>query len=373
MLNTPMTIKVPGKLMIAGEFAVLEPHHNLVVMAVDRFVYATLQQSSENGLSLQDFKLHDLNWEYIDNNVKVFSDDTRIRFVEDSMAIAMNYLREKDITPTPFRLSIKSELDDASGVKYGLGSSAAVVTSVITAILKKFLNNDPTAALVFKLAAISHVKTQGNGSGADVAASSYGGFLQYSSFQAEWLRDAYYNTNTLLELLEKDWTYFSVQPLELPDNVYVCIGWTGKPASTKKLVNEILKLKLDNPAQFQQFLTSSDIAVAKFIQGMKEQNTPVLLEGVKENRRALATVGNNANVEIETPLLTKLCDLAEQYGGAGKPSGAGGGDCGIAFMPSKQEANDLMQAWEQAGIKPLTLKVNPHGASIVQDEKDIKN
>ncbi|GAB3062930.1 phosphomevalonate kinase [Virgibacillus ainsalahensis] len=366
MSNTSMTVKVPGKLMIAGEFAVLEPHYDLVVMAVDRFVYTSLEDSDLNYLTLEDFQLHELTWGYENNKVVIHSGDPRVRFVQDAMTVASTYLQENSITPTPFTLSVKSELDDESGVKYGLGSSAAVVTSVISAILKKFLPEDPDPALIFKLASISHINTQGNGSGADVAASSYGGFLQYSSFQAEWLKKEYENAKTLTELLEKNWIYHSVEPVNLPKNIHVCIGWTGKPASTKKLVDEILKLKIDNAEQFQQFLNRSEEAVGNFLQGMQEKDTPLLLKGVKQNRQALADVGEKADVAIETPLLATLCDIAEELGGAGKPSGAGGGDCGIAFMPSKEQAEKLMLKWSEAGIKPLSIKPHEHGAAIVE-------
>ena len=362
MQRRPLTIKVPGKLMIAGEFAVLEPYQKLVVMAVNRFVYATLQQNSENELTLEDFKLNKLTWQYTSNKVNVHSDDERVHFVEDAMTIAFHYLRENNVTPDHFSLSINSELDDNSGIKYGLGSSAAVVTAVMSAILKKYLPTEPSAMVIFKLAAISHVKTQGNGSGADVAASAHGGMLQYSSFQANWLKTAYENADSLIELLEKDWPYFSMKSIQLPEDIHICIGWTGKPASTARLVDNVLKLKENNPASFQQFLTDSESAVAAFSQGMQEGDIPLLLEGVKKNRQSLATVGKASNTDIETPLLGKLCDLAEQYGGAGKPSGAGGGDCGIAFMPSKEKAEELMAAWEKAGIKPLDIQVNKTGA-----------
>lgn len=361
-----MTVKAPGKLMIAGEFAVLEPCQNLVVMAVDRFVYTTWKKSDESRITFEDFKLNDLDWEYKNGEIKIHSEDERVIFVESAMTIAFMYLQENGITPDSFELTIKSELDDASGIKYGLGSSAAVVTSVITAVLKKYLPRDPAAELIFRLAAISHVKTQGNGSGADVAASSYGGMLQYSSFQAEWLGREFENTASLVELLKKDWTYFSVKPVQLPKDIYICVGWTGSPASTAKLVDEILHLKEESPASFRRFLTDSEQAVGNFLKGMNEANTSFLLKGVKQNRQALSTVGENANVAIETPLLRMLCDLAEQYGGAGKPSGAGGGDCGIAFMPSKESAQQVMQAWIKAGIKPLNIKVNPFGAKALE-------
>ncbi|HLR68930.1 phosphomevalonate kinase [Virgibacillus alimentarius] len=364
MSKTSLTIKVPGKLMIAGEFAVLEPHHKLVVMAVNRFVYATIEESHENFLTLENFNLNHITWDYENSNINVHANDDRIRFAKDAMTIALNFLEENSITTGGFSLKVKSELDDISGVKYGLGSSAAVVTSIIAAILKKYLPN-PSASLIFKLAAISHVKTQGNGSGADVAASSYGGMLKYASFQAEWLKEMYRNANSLMELLEENWSYLSVHPVSLPENVHICIGWTGNPASTAKLVDKVLKLKQNNTSQFGQFLDDSAKAVTHFYQGMQQNDIDLLLSGVKKNRQALSTVGNNANVDIETPLLGKLCDLAEQFGGAGKPSGAGGGDCGIAFMPSKEKAKDLFRAWEAAGIKPLDIELYGTGASTI--------
>ncbi len=353
--------------MIAGEFAVLQPYHQLAVLAVDRFVYATIKTSAENLLSLSDFELENLVFTVDKQKIEIHTDDSRVQFVGDAMTIACTYLQEQNVLITPFHLFIRSELDDKSGVKYGLGSSAAVVTSVITAILKTFLPYEPSKDTIFKLAAISHVFTQGNGSGADVAASTYGGLLNYSSFQAEWLLREYKQSTSVTAMLERKWTYYSVRTLELPEDVYFCVGWTGKAASTAKLVDEILQLKQSNSVQFENFLSNSKKAVDKFFKGMKESNIPLLLEGVKENRRALAEVGNHANAPIETPLLSKLCDLAEQLGGAGKPSGAGGGDCGIAFMPSREKAEQLFEAWEKAGIKPLAITPNLHGSIEIEE------
>jgi phosphomevalonate kinase len=345
--------------MVAGEFAVLEPHHQLVVMAVDRFVYATIEESKNNELTLHNFYLEELAWEFHNHEVEIASDDERLKFVQRAMKISLIYLQEHSITPPPFKLGIKSELDDDSGAKYGLGSSAAVVTSVVSVILQKFGPGLTDKETLFKLASIAHVTVQGNGSGADIAASSFGGFMQYTSFQAEWLLDLYHRSASLTEMIKTEWVYYTSKPLQLPETVHVCIGWTGKPASTGKLVHKVLKLKDANPEQFGLFLDASEEAVRHFQQGMRKGGFPLLMKGVKQNRHALRTVGEHANVEIETPRLSKLCDLAEQLGGAGKPSGAGGGDCGIAFMPTKESAEALLQAWQQANIKPLPIK--PYG------------
>lgn len=359
-----MTIKVPGKLMMAGEFAVLQPYQNLIVMAVDRFVYATIEDSDVSLLTLENFGLENLYWNYQHKGIHIDSTDKRVNFVEQAMSVASDYLREQSIPLVPFKLSINSELDD-HGVKYGLGSSAAVVTAVITAILNKHLIEFPPAKLIFKLAAISHVKTQGNGSGADIAASTYGGILQYSSFQAEWLLDELTRINNLTELVEKDWEYLTIKPVKLPRTLQVCVGWTGQPASTAKLVDEILALKDKHPYHFRQFLTDSEIAVDQILASIKTTSVPDLLEGIRKNRQCLAIVGQHAGVEIETTLLAQLADLAEKFGGAGKLSGAGGGDCGIAFIPSVEKVDQLQNAWKRVGIRTLAVQPYVKGAQLM--------
>src|SRR5690625_3312785 len=122
--KTPLCIKVPGKLMMAGEFAVLEPDQKLVVMAVDRFVYATLESSQENILHLPDLQLNGLTRGDEHDQIQVYTDEQRISFVQDAMTMVSHYLAEKSIVLDRFTLTIISELYDESGVKYRLGSSA---------------------------------------------------------------------------------------------------------------------------------------------------------------------------------------------------------------------------------------------------------
>lgn len=357
------TIKVPGKLMVAGEFAVLIPNHHLAVTAVNRFVYARVEATESGSLTLEDYELNQLKWTFTAGTLHIESEDERISFVKEAMELTCNYLVEKGIKIEPFSLSVRSELDDASGVKYGLGSSAAVVVATVTAVMRRFYEQEIDRDIIFKLAALAHVNVQGSGSGADVAASVYGGILKYSSFQAEWLLDTYAKATSLCEVIERDWTYLSIKQIRLPSSIFFCVGWTGEPASTKKLVGHILQLREDKPEAFKEFLQESERAVQMLLTGMEEENESLLFRGVKANREALATVGKQAQVSIETPDLRKLSDLAEELGGAGKSSGAGGGDCGIAFMPTKEAAQRLYNAWETSHIRPLPLQSHPEGAT----------
>ncbi|MDY0395007.1 hypothetical protein RWE15_11945 [Virgibacillus halophilus] len=58
------------------------------------------------------------------------------------------------------------------------------------------------------------------------------------------------------------------------------------------------------------------MAVEKFMTGIEQNDIEKLLAGVTLNRKALKKVGQAADVPIETPLLSTLCDLAEKHGGS---------------------------------------------------------
>ncbi len=71
--------------------------------------------------------------------------------------------------------------------KYGLGSSAAVTVATVKAILR-FYGVKMSNELVYKLSAISHYSVQGNGSAGDIAASVYGGWLAYQTFDKKMVK-----------------------------------------------------------------------------------------------------------------------------------------------------------------------------------------
>jgi phosphomevalonate kinase len=52
---------------------------------------------------------------------------------------------------------------------------------------------------------------------------------------------------------------------------------------------------------------------------------------------------------------------ARRAGAVAKPSGAGGGDCGIALAESAAQAAAVRAAWEAEGIVPLALAIAPEG------------
>ena len=62
-------------------------------------------------------------------------------------------------------------------------------------------------------------------------------------------------------------------------------------------------------------------------------------------------------IDIETSKLKRLCEIAEEYNGSGKSSGAGGGDCGIAIVEKQSPIKDIESKWTENGIIPLHLNI----------------
>ena len=357
-------VKVPGKLFIAGEYAVTEPGEPSIVIAVNRYIYANVIPNDENHLSLSQIGLDHLTWK-VQNGKVIFSEDSeKLAFIQNAIFITYRYLKEYGIEPRPFSLTITSELDSPSGKKYGIGSSAAVVVAIITAMLyfNKIDAIPFTKETIYKLAAMAHFQTQGNGSCADIAAATYGGWLLYSTFDAQWLLDRIHEN--ISSLLAETWPNLFIQSILPPQDLYLCVGWTKKAAATGPMVREVQKLKTNNPSLYEEFLQNSRKAVERILEGFQKQQVDQAICGLRENRHVLRKLDEWTKVNIETVELKKLIHIAGKYG-SGKSSGAGGGDCGIAFVDSLEKAAELQKEWLEAAIEPLDLEVASTGTSII--------
>ena len=117
--------------------------------------------------------------------------------------------------------------------------------------------------------------------------------------------------------------------------------------------------KAANLEMFDKFLHESTDAVTTFVKGLETGCSKLVLNGMDMNRKALVKLGHAAGVLIETETLKDLADMAELYGGKGKPSGAGGGDCGIAIIEgSERDVEQLYDSWRRTGIEPLPYLID---------------
>lgn len=346
----------PGKLYIAGEYAVVEPGYPAILVAVDQFLTVRVKETRETG-SIQSFQYSDvpLRWRRENEEMVLDKRENPFHYLLAAIEHTEKYVKECGQSLSVYHLTVESELDSSSGLKYGLGSSAAVTVGTVRALLK-YYGIDDQDELVFKLSSLAHLSLDSNGSFGDIAAATYTGWLAYSSFDRYWVR-MQRSHHTISEMIQLDWPKLKVERLTPPPHLRLLIGWTGSPASTTQLVDQVKKKRSAKEASYEDFLMKSKICVENMIEAFRENDLHTIQLEIRRNRQLLKNMSEHTGVSIETPALSQLCDFAEEFHGAAKSSGAGGGDCGIALFDQKAGLLDLVTSWETNGITLLPLQV----------------
>ena len=357
--HVTITSKAPGKLFIAGEYAVVEPGHGAIVAAVSRYLTVTIDEATSVG-TLPSTQNPDVVVEWIRKGELFHAkEDHPYKLVEEAILVAEQYVRECGIlTNALYSLSITSELDDAKrGIKYGLGSSGAVVVATIQAVLD-FYETPRTPLLIYKLSVLTNLRLSQRGSFGDIAASSFGGMVYYTSPDRSDLL-VKLQSQTIKEICDNDWKDLLIERLpEIPDFTLL-VGWTGQVAITDSLIQATEKKRkvATDSAFYKEFLVKSHAIVQGLQSAWNKQDIPALQEGIRSNRALLNEFAQVMQLEIETPALQTLCNLAEQNGACAKTSGAGGGDCGICFTQNETERQQIETQWAKAQIQVLPIAI----------------
>ncbi|MFV0560215.1 MAG: phosphomevalonate kinase [Enterococcus sp.] len=349
-------VSAPGKLYIAGEYAVVETGHPAIIVAIDQFVTVTIESARKVG-SIQSAQYSDLPIRWTRRNDELVLDirENPFHYILAAIRLTEKYAQEQGTLLSFYDLKVTSELDSSNGRKYGLGSSGAVTVATVKA-LNIFYDLQLTQLQIFKIAALANLAVQDNGSCGDIAASCYGGWIAFSTFDHDWVREQT-KVLSINELLTCAWPGLSIENLQEPKDLRLLIGWTGSPASTSDLVDQVHRSREDKMVSYETFLKNSTECVQAMIEGFKANDVEKIQQMIRANRTLLRNLSSLTGVSIETALLKELCDLAENYDGAAKSSGAGGGDCGIVIFNQKSGILPLMSAWEKADITPLPLHV----------------
>ena len=163
-----------------------------------------------------------------------------------------------------------------------------------------------------------HHAVQGSGSGVDVAAAATGGMLRF-------VRPLRPGGAPQLQALPP------VRPLVL---------WSGASARTGPRV-----LAYQSCATRAAFVAESSALVDAFTQAP--------LESMRAAWRALCAMAVAAGLDYRTPALDAIVELAESFGGAAKPSGAGGGDCAVALLPDPDAERAFLAAAARVGLPSI--------------------
>ncbi|MGT2741737.1 phosphomevalonate kinase [Streptococcus plurextorum] len=318
-------VKTGGKLYIAGEYSVLTPGQTAIIKHIPMYMTATVEDAEQTRIKSDMF----------DYAVDM-RPDRNYALIQESIRTLQTY--SGDDLPA-FSLAITGKLE-RDGVKYGIGSSGSVTVLVIKALAQHFgigLSLD----LLFKLASYTLLKLGDNGSMGDIACIAYQDLVAYTSFDrqniAELIRE-----KTLEEVIALDWGY-QIERLLPSLKADFLVGWTKEPAISKDMINQALS------AINQDFLEKTQLAV-------KATRDALLRGDVRQLKSSLQEASDQLTSLSSGIYSHKLKELKEAEVGIdviAKSSGAGGGDCGVAFSFSARDTEGLLKRWSQAGIELL--------------------
>ena len=175
----------------------------------------------------------------------------------------------------------------------------------------------------------------------DLACIAYEDFISFQAFDRKRVR-RYLEKHSLQETLALDWGY-QIEVLKPHLPAQFLVGWTRQPAISKDLIRQV------QAAIDPEFLKVTNRATLRCKAALLKGDGA----GVKNSLNQISDLLENLSPAIYTDKLYQLRAIASHYDAVAKSSGAGGGDCGIAFVFDKDILDQLLQEWEQVGIQLL--------------------
>lgn len=373
-----MKVTAPGKLMLSGEWSVLEVGVPCLVMAINQKVGVKVKKQKELVFSAPDMGIENVSAEFDSKKIswKAQLDEKqteKLSVAKNAIELTLAYLVTKSkkklklFEMQTFSSDTLAKLPDGKTAKVGFGSSAAICVAIVGGILKLNgynLAEKKTKDLVFKIACTAHYLAQGKvGSSFDIAASTYGGVLKYTRFDPKWLVSEMNSGKSTAEIMDANWPAFTTENIQLPAKFELLVGFVGYSASTKELILKLNSFKETQKEHYWQIINSIKTITEKLITAVKENNEIQITQLLKENRKQLQDLSNSSQNNLETKEHATLADVAEKYDCAGKFSGAGGGDCGIAVSFDTEKSKKIKSAWKRKGIIPLKVKIDFEGVN----------
>ena len=291
----------PGKIVLAGEYAVLcgAP---AICMAVDRRATATVGDSADGGCHLETPGLSDGDPFAIVESV-CGGQRPALAIVLDTRAFS-----------------------DERG-KLGIGSSAALTVALVAALAR--------SADVFVKAWLAHSELQqGAGSGVDVAAAVHGGLIE---FRRERRR---------------------VRPLRWPEGLCVRVLSTGVPASTRE---KLSRLADTTEHASREVLATESGRVAR---AWRTGSGDAVVDCYPAYVGALRQFSVDHGLGIFDAGHDELTDAAMADGLIYKPAGAGGGDVGVLLGRSEDRLDAFVERRRDLVHGVVTCALDPQGVRV---------
>ncbi|MEO8225383.1 MAG: hypothetical protein ABI661_11310 [Gammaproteobacteria bacterium] len=357
-MPTLIEAQAPGKLVIAGEYAVLEGAPGLAV-AVDVRAEARITSVPGPGNQL-----------VIPDTGEKF----RFRWVPDSgprwdgnspgafglpLEACAEILTARGLLPRaselpPCQIELLTTAfhqigNDGQLVKLGLGSSAAIVVALTGALLRLAGSPALSQQELMAICCEAHRRLQGGaGSGIDVVTAIAGGTVAID-----------FGRQTGAEARVPQ-----AHPVSWPRRLILVAVWSGQSASTPAMLGRLRAFRERDAASFASHMERLGANAGQAVAAWKAEDLGGLLTAIAGYESGLRRLDEAAGIGIFSAAHERLRAIALEHGAVYKPSGAGGGDFGIALTDSRDVERALRAGYAAAGFPLLEADLCAPGLSV---------
>lgn len=189
--------------------------------------------------------------------------------------------------------------------------------------------------------------TQGGGSGADVAAAVHGGVIAFS------LQDA-----PEAQITRMAW----------PSRLHLIPFFTGESADTTELISRVMGARDSNRSEVEAALAAIGRASVAACEGARsnspERAATAVLAALRQAGMATEALARASGVELVPPSVAMAHRAMAKLGGIAKTTGAGGGDVAVAVIPATEDPAAAERLLGEIGCHPLRAGVDATGVDL---------
>jgi phosphomevalonate kinase len=324
-----VTTSAPGKIILCGEYAVLDGAPAIVTAVGCRAMATVKKISGTDSVIRAPGRANEEVTFKRDSSGFLHWISGRFRLVEE----VFDEFREFPMSAVSLTLDTQAFRDRESGRKFGLGSSAAIATALASALDRQFACKQD----VYSVASRSHWAYQaGRGSGADVAASFHGGTICFEKQLQPKLRQ-----------------------LKWPTGLLYRIFWSGHSANT---AHKLIRLQA-NRAVGKDSAEALTVVAAKVVSAWENESVSKLLDELRRYTSTLKKFSESHRLGIFDAGHQSLLEPANALGLVYKPCGAGGGDIGVVFGADEGAIDTFSKVASREGFTSLNIAVGANGVA----------
>ncbi|CEP60197.1 phosphomevalonate kinase LALA0_S01e05204g [Lachancea lanzarotensis] len=356
----------PGKALLVGGHLVLDPLYESYVVALSSRMHCVVSKLPSNGIDHFSVTIKSAQFDSDEWNYKILRgssyevlevDGKKNPFAKKAVEVLVNYCQPDPQTTENVVLEVFSDsayhstgtstlkkneynqfrFHDSTITKVpktGLGSSAGLVSVLVTSLLSVYqgnldVNSPNDQKTIHNLAQVAHCQAQGKvGSGFDVAAAVFGSII-YQRFDAKLIENlpteqpAEYAQAIRILIDLTDWN-FTHDKVTLPPGIRVIMGDVSSGSETTKLVAKVKAWYQQNLPRSLTVFHCINQGNLKFIEGIEKLTTlsresPAVYQELLEKLDS----GHDANASVEiTQIRHAITQVRENFQLITRESGA---------------------------------------------------